>query len=123
MKRILIVDDEPFIRQVIEDVLTEEGYEVLVASSGRTMLQVLETQQPNLILLDVMMPDGDGRDALEAMQSQPHLRDIPVVIISSGAADHRLKGISVPTLTKPFDIDQLMSVVVDAVGPAQESDD
>jgi CheY-like chemotaxis protein len=119
-KRILIVDDEPFIRQVIEDVLTEEGYEVLLANSGRTMLQMLETQLPDLILLDVMMPDGDGRDALEAMQTLPQLRTIPVVIVSSGVADHRLKGITVPTLTKPFDIDQLMSLVVDTIGPAQE---
>jgi CheY-like chemotaxis protein len=122
MKRILIVDDEPLIRQVIEDVLTDAGYEVLLASSGRTMLQVLETQQPDLILLDVMMPDGDGRTALTAMQSQPHLRNIPVVIVSTGVAHHLLEGVTVPRLTKPFDLEHLLRLVGDTIGPAQEPD-
>lgn len=122
MKRILVVDDEPFIRQVLADLLEDEGYEVLLASSGRTMLTLLELQQPDLILLDVMMPDGDGRDALEAMQSRPQLRDIPVVIVSTGIAHRWLAGLGVPTLTKPFDLDHLLRLVSDTIGPAQEPD-
>lgn len=120
MTRILIVDDEPLIRQMLGDVLEEEGYEVLLASSGRTMLTLLETQRPDLILLDVMMPDGNGEDALEAMQAQPRLRDIPVVIVSTGAGNRRLKGVKVPILTKPFDLERLLRLVRDTIGPAQE---
>lgn len=122
MKRILIVDDEPFIRQVLEDFLEDEGYEVLLASSGHTMLTMLDTQRPDLILLDVMMPDGNGRDALEAMQSRPQLRDIPVVIVSTGIAHRWLAGVAVPVLTKPFDLDSLLRLVRDIIGPAREPD-
>jgi CheY-like chemotaxis protein len=123
MKRIMIVDDEPFIRQVFEDVLKEEGYDVLHASSGRTMFQVLETQLPDLILLDIMMPDGDGVEVMKAMRSRPELRDIPVVVVSTGIAHQRLKDIEVPILTKPVDLDQLLRIVKETVGPASLPDE
>jgi len=122
MKRVLVVDDEPPIRQMIGDVLGDEGYGVLVASSGRGMLTVLETEQPDLILLDLMMPDGDGWEVLQTMQAQPQLRAIPVVIVSSGFLPHRLDGVVAPFLFKPFDLEQLLSAVTQAIGPATESE-
>jgi CheY-like chemotaxis protein len=118
MKRVLVVDDEPFIRQVIGDVLQDEGYGTLFASSGHDMLKLLETEQPDLVLLDLMMPDGDGQEALQAMQSQPHLADIPVVIVSTGVARKRLDGASVTFLARPFDLEQLLQIVIDTIGPA-----
>ena len=122
MKRILVVDDEPPIRQMLGDVLRDEGYEVLFAGSGSGMLKLLETEQPDLVLLDLMMPDGDGREALRAMQAQPHLRSIPVVIVSVGMGLHLPDGLSVPFLTKPFDLEHLLGAVTHAIGPAMESE-
>jgi CheY-like chemotaxis protein len=82
------------------------------------MLRLLETERPDLILLDVMMPDGDGRDAAKAMRGRPELRDIPVVMMSAGVS---LQQLSVPTagvLRKPFDLYELLDLVSNAIGPA-----
>ena len=68
MKRILVVDDEPSIQQLLQDILQDEGFSVLRANGGLSMLELLETVVPDLILLDVMMPDGNGEEALETMQ-------------------------------------------------------
>lgn len=121
MKQVLVVDDEPLIRQVIGEILQDEGYGVLLASGGHSMLKVLETERPDLILLDVMMPDGDGREALKAMQSEARLRDIPVVIVSTGVAHQRIKEFTVSFLAKPFDLEQLLDIVTNAIGPANDS--
>jgi CheY-like chemotaxis protein len=120
MKRVLVVDDELFIRQVVGDVLQDEGYGVLFAGSGHSMLDLLTTERPDLVLLDVMMPDGDGREALRAMRSQPRLRDIPVVIVSTGVTRPLLEGVAVPVLEKPFDLERLLRLVRDTIGPASE---
>jgi CheY-like chemotaxis protein len=122
MKRVLVVDDEPFIRRVIGDVVQDEGYDTLFASSGHAMLKLLETEHPDLVLLDLMMPDGDGREALQAMQSQPHLAEIPVVVVSTGVARQRLDGVTVTFLAKPFDLEQLLQTVIDTIGPALAPD-
>lgn len=120
MKRVLVVDDEPPIRQVIGDVLRDEGYAVLFASSGRGMLQVMETEQPDLVLLDLMMPDGNGWEVLQTMQAEPQLRAIPVVIVSTGFIPAPQDGVIVPVLTKPFDLERLLGAVTQAIGPATE---
>jgi CheY-like chemotaxis protein len=119
MKYVLVVDDELLIRQVVGDVLQDEGYGVLFAGSGHSMLDLLKTERPDLVLLDVMMPDGDGREALRAMRSQPRLRDIPVVIVSTGVTRPLLEGV-VPVLEKPFDLERLLRLVRDIIGPASE---
>lgn len=120
MKRVLVVDDELSIRQVIGDVLRDEGYCVLYAASGRQALTILATERPDLVLLDVMMPDGDGRTVLEAMQSRHHLRDIPVIIVSTDVARPRLDRGVVGFLHKPFDLEHLIAAVHGAVGPASD---
>jgi CheY-like chemotaxis protein len=120
MKRVLVVDDEPPIRQVIGDVLRDEGYGVLFASSGHGMLKVLETERPDLVLLDLMMPDGDGWEVLQTMQAQPQLHAIPVVIISTGVGPPPQVGVSVPFLSKPFDLERLLVAIAQVIGPATE---
>lgn len=122
MKRILVVDDEPPIRQVIGDLLGDEGYGVLYASSGRSMLKLLETERPDLVLLDLMMPNGDGWEALRTMRAQAQLRAIPVVIVSDGVGPRAHDSVSVPFLTKPFDLEQLLAAVTQAIGHATESE-
>ena len=120
MKRILIVDDEPFIQQLLRDILEDEGYAVRLASGGRSMLELLKHETPHLILLDVMMPDGNGREALQTMQAQPQLRDIPVVMMSAGLSQREVKTESVAFLGKPFELEHLLEVIEDTIGPAAE---
>lgn len=121
MKNILVVDDEPPIRQVIGDFLRDEGYHVLLAGSGSTLLKLLETEHADLVLLDLMMPDGNGQETLRALQASPRWRSIPVLIVS-GMGPYVLDGIKVPFLTKPFDLDQLLAAVDQALGPDGDSD-
>ena len=121
MKWVLVVDDEPSILQLISDLLRDEAYGVLVARSGREMLTVLETERPDLILLDVMMPDGDGREALHLMQAQPQLRDIPVVMMSAGVDRQQVRELATTFLAKPFDLEDLLRTVVDTIGPGDAS--
>ena len=122
MKRILVVDDEPYIQQLLEDILQDEGYSVLRANGGRSMVELLQTEVPDLILLDVMMPDGNGEEALRLMQEHSHLRDIPVVMMSEGLARHQLNEASVAFLGKPFELEVLLHIVHDTIGPAAPPD-
>lgn len=117
MKTVLVVDDEPAIRDVVVDILRDYGFDVAFAWNGRRMLELLETNRPSLIILDVMMPDVDGLDALRAMRERPGLQDIPVVMMSAALGSGDLGEEIAGFLPKPFDLEQLLEVVVDLVGP------
>jgi two-component system OmpR family response regulator len=88
VKHILVVDDEPPIREMIGDFLSDEGYDVLYAGSGSSMLKLLETERPDLVLLDLMMPDGGGLWALQALQARPQWQSISVVTQVLGVANN-----------------------------------
>lgn len=117
MKTVLVVDDEPAIRDVVADILGDYGFDVVLAWSGRRMLELLETIRPSLIILDVMMPDGDGLGALRAMRERPGLQGIPVIMMSAVLRAGDLGEEVAGFLPKPFDIDRLLEVVVEAAGP------
>ena len=118
-KRILVIDDEDDIREVAQVSLeTVPGWEVLTARSGREGLGMAAVEQPDAILLDVMMPDMDGPTTFQKLQSSPDISHIPVVLLTAKvqAADRRrfstlgIKGL----LAKPFDpltlADQLAAI-------------
>ena len=117
MKQILVVDDEQLIREVIADILKDEGYDVLLASGGRKMIRFLETERPDMVLLDIMMPDGNGREALQHMRSQPNLREIPVIVITTGVGGKPAVEGATEVLEKPFDLEQLLTAVMKTIGP------
>ncbi len=117
MKQILVVDDEQLIREVIADILKDEGYDVLLASGGRKMIGLLETERPDMVLLDVMMSDGNGREALQHMRSNPELKHIPVIVITTGIGGYPAVDGATEVLEKPFDLDQLLTAVVKTIGP------
>ena len=83
MKTILVVDDEWAIAEVLESLLSDEGYRVIIANNGRQALERLAEWPADLILLDFMMPVMDGRATLEAVRKDPKTVDIPVVLMSS----------------------------------------
>ena len=105
--KVLIVDDEPFNVDYIEQELEDSAYQLLTASNGREALDKIHSELPDLVLLDLMMPVLDGFAVLSQLKADPHLRDIPVIIISA-ANDSRsvVKGIKQGAedyLTKPLD--------------------
>lgn len=124
--RILLVEDERDIREVLEESLTDAGYEIVAAANGREAIDRSTGDRPSLIVLDMMMPIMDGLEFLETQATVAHLAGVPVVITT--AHPPQVTGAR-PTvravLRKPFAFASLMSLVreicVDApAGPAVE---
>ena len=108
-KQILVIDDTNFYQTVYQNRLLSEGYAVLVARNGLEGLKILMTERPDLILLDLIMEGMDGYKVLQIINSEPDLRDIPVVVfsvrgtteevsraIALGAADYLVKATTTP---------------------------
>jgi CheY-like chemotaxis protein len=112
-RSILLVDDDPEIRNSLRELLTDEGFVVHTANEGQHALQLLEKiALPGLILLDYKMPVMDGRQFLTAMRRNPTLKDIPVVILSAQTREWSGARLEVnDVLTKPVDIELLLSTV------------
>jgi len=111
--RILVVEDEETIGEVIVDVLGDEGYDVRRARNGRDALDVLSCWMPALIVLDLMMPIMDGRAFREEQRRHPDIAQVPVVLIS-GAREIEAKGEELGVMAaieKPFDIENFLDVV------------
>jgi CheY-like chemotaxis protein len=110
---VLVVDDDPAIRAFVAELLADEGYEVRAATNGRDALAVLASWHPDVILLDLMMPEMDGWAFLASQQLSLELVRIPVIVMS---ASYNLRGgagriAAADVVTKPFAIDQLLSKV------------
>ena len=113
---ILIVDDDPDIRDALSECLRYEGYDVHAAADGRDALDRLEFGlKPDVILLDLMMPVLNGFEVLLALRTRPEWRTIPVVVVSAnrGYQAEDLQG-AVGILRKPVNVDRLISVVEQA---------
>jgi DNA-binding response OmpR family regulator len=113
-KRILAVDDDSDILDVLRIILEEEGYEVFTLANAKHVFDEVERNRPDLILLDVMLGGLDGRDICKALKEHLLFRDIPVVMISaSHNLDTLLLSPGAPDnfLAKPFDIDHLVEMV------------
>ena len=107
--RILVADDEPAITALVAEMLTYSGFEVFTARGGREALRLAREERPDLILLDVMMPDLDGRDTCRALKADTGLNGVPVVLFSSADEDDvrwRHAGADA-FLQKPFSIRSL----------------
>lgn len=107
MKQIFIIDDDIYIGNMLEEVLTKEGYQVLRAYSGTEALLVLSSSRPDLILLDLMLPGLSGEEVL------PRIREFPVIVLSAKAdLDSKvnlLLGGASDYVTKPFEIKELLA--------------
>jgi len=105
--RILIVDDEPFNVDYLEQELEELNYETIAATNGQEALEKIQKEEPDLVLLDIMMPVMDGFAVLERVKANPLLRDIPIIVISAMSdLESVVKGIKFGAedyLPKPFE--------------------
>lgn len=119
-RTVLVADDSALYRRLAERVLADAGYRVLLARSGREALALARAERPDVVLCDLLMPDGDGVETLRAVKSDPALRDVPVYLLTgaeqadqAAAAAAGAEGV----LTKPFDPTALLAAVGRHAGP------
>ena len=120
MKVILVVEDEPSIAEMLQTVLEDEGYAVVMAANGNEGLRRLAemTEPPALVLSDVMMPDIDGPQMVRRMRENPAFAAIPVIMSSAAASKARFADIKYNAfLAKPYNIDTLLSIVHREIEP------
>jgi CheY-like chemotaxis protein len=115
MRRILVVDDDPGIVQLLKDLLDLEGYAVDTANNGAVALVQVERRRPDLVLLDLMMPVMDGWQFLRACREQRDLADLPVVVLSAAKSAPTDEPAVRGFVGKPFELPDLLSVVEQAV--------
>ncbi len=109
---VLVVDDDPAVRELIQRFLAADGYRVATAADGDEGLRVARKLVPRVIVLDVVMPRGDGWSLLSRLKSDPVLRDIPVIVLT--VVDEKATGYSLGAaeyMTKPIDRDRLAAMV------------
>ena len=113
--KILIADDEPHIRRILQFLLDQAGYQVVTAEDGRQALDVLAQESPDLVLLDVMMPHLDGFAVLEHLRQDRETQRLPVIMLTardeSSARVKGLKGGANDYVAKPFDHEELLARV------------
>jgi CheY-like chemotaxis protein len=116
MKKILVIDDEPDIVFLIKLILEKEGYKVIEANSGREGLEVAKKEKPDLILLDIMMPDMLGWEVSKKIKADKELRKIPVAMLTvKSAAEDKLRSLEEAGadwhIAKPIDREKLLGTV------------
>ena len=113
MNHILVVDDDPAIRDVVADILEMANYRVQTAGNGAEALDHIHSEQPSVVLLDLMMPVMDGWEFLRKCRSEPPCAPVPVVIMS---AARNASGLAAELgaqafLGKPFEMDAVLAIV------------
>jgi two-component system, OmpR family, response regulator len=110
--RLLVVDDEPTIRELLSGSLRLAGFEVMTAASGAEAVRAAASGRPDLVLLDVLMPDGDGFEALRRIRSGGEGAEVPVIFLTARDEEpDRVTGFAVGAddyVTKPFSLNELL---------------
>lgn len=114
-KTILAVDDERDILRIIEHSLTIHGYAVVTAESGREALEHIALQQPDIVVLDIMMPGMDGFEVLQQIRADPKTAELPVILLTAKTEEASIakgwrEGANL-YLVKPFEMSELLDCV------------
>lgn len=113
--RVLLVDDEPGLREAVQAYLEDSGFAVNVASNAQEGWQTLQQILPDLVISDIMMPQVDGYQFLKQMRDDPRFKSLPVVFLTArGMTSDRIQGYQAGCdayLPKPFDPDELVAIV------------
>lgn len=124
MARILIADDDPDIRQLVIYTLADEGHEVSVAKDGKEALEHFVASAPDLMLLDIMMPEMDGYDVLRAIEEQDIRGSSRILVLTAKGSERDWKlGYDLGAdryTTKPFDPDELLETVAEMLSASPE---
>ncbi len=120
MKKILIVDDEEYIRELVAATLSGSPYELLMAKDGEEALEIARKERPDLILLDIEMPKKDGYEVCRALKGDPETSDITIIILTAHAQKEDIrKGYKAGAdeyFIKPFSPTALLRKVEEALG-------
>ncbi|PJE73027.1 MAG: response regulator [Candidatus Tagabacteria bacterium CG10_big_fil_rev_8_21_14_0_10_40_13] len=125
-RKILFVEDEERLRNLMEEHLKEAGYEVFTAADGEIGLKILDEKKPDLVILDLILPKKDGFEFLEEMNSQPETKGIPVVIFTNleekfdieRAAAYGVRAYLVKANYKPHEVVEKVNKILNASGTA-----
>ena len=113
--KILAIDDEPAILEIEKEALEAEGFKVTGATSGPEGLKLLREEDPDLVILDVLMPGMDGWEVLRRIESDPTTAGVPVIMLTAlGGDEDILRGLeegAVEYITKPFHLQDLVAAV------------
>ena len=118
--KVLVVDDEVYILHTLDFSLNAEGYEVITAEDGEQGLAKAKSEQPDLVVLDVMMPKIDGYEACRKLKQDPKMKDVPVILLTAKGRDiDRKLGLEVGAddyITKPFSPNKLIEKIGSFLG-------
>jgi len=119
-KKVMIVDDEESMVELVKSILEKEGFDVIIAYSGKECLEKLKKVKPDLILMDLMMPGMTGKEATRKIRENPKTKDLKIVFLTvarlSEVGKKELEELKVlDYITKPFDIGDLVKRVKKAM--------
>jgi DNA-binding response OmpR family regulator len=122
-KRVVCIEDEPEMIDLVRLILGRKGFQVIGANGGVEGLDTVRREKPDLVLLDLMMPDMDGWEVYQQMKADPELRDIPVVVVTAKAQSiDKVLGLHIAKvddyITKPFGPQELLESVAKILGEA-----
>jgi DNA-binding response OmpR family regulator len=126
MISIVCIEDEPEMIELVKIILNRKGYSVHGADGGETGLSLIRTVRPDLVLLDLMMPDMDGWEVYQQMKADPDIRDIPVIIVTAKAQNiDKILGLHIAKvndyITKPFGPSELLQSIQTVLGRSEET--
>lgn len=111
LQKILIADDQPMNREMLEEMLISLGYEAIVTSNGEEALQKIEQAKPDLALIDIQMPKLDGMALIQRIREKPHYATFPVIALTAyamqGDRERMLEAGFTSYIAKPFHLDVL----------------
>jgi len=114
-RKVLIVDDEPNIVTALEFLLRRSGYEVRIATNGAEALAQVDSERPDLVLLDIMMPGKSGYEVCQRLRERPELAATKIVMLSAKGSEAEVnKGLSLGAdlyITKPFSTQELVATI------------
>jgi DNA-binding response OmpR family regulator len=123
-RKIIIVEDQPDVADLFEEMLSIDGYQVIKIHSSTGALSVIRAELPDVVLLDIMMPDVSGLEVLRFMHREPGLQQIPVVIVSAKTLPDDIRtGLeegATAYLTKPVDVGLLRRTVAGVIRAADD---
>ena len=125
MPRVLVIDDEPDLVRVLEYNLREASFEVDTATSGETGLVIAKGRKPDLVVLDLMLPDLSGFEVCRHLRSDPELKSVPILVLTAKSSEEdRIAGLELGAddyVTKPFSQRELVLRVGSAPSPKARS--
>ncbi|MCK5054554.1 MAG: response regulator [Anaerolineales bacterium] len=123
-KRVVCIEDEPEMIDLVRLILGRKGFSVIGANGGIEGLETVQRERPDLVLLDLMMPDMDGWEVYQQMKADDELRDIPVVVVTAKAQSiDKVLGLHIAKvddyITKPFGPQELLESVEKIIGEVE----